>query len=58
MASTYIYEVYDKGKLIFEGSVKEVAKEFSTGETTVPTAYFGHYRYIGKYVLKRRKRKK
>lgn len=56
--STYIYEVWDKGTKIFEGSAREVAEHFYTGETTVVTTYTDHYQYLGKYDLRKRKREK
>lgn len=56
--STYIYEVWDKGKKIFEGSAKEVGEHFYSSSSTVATTYLGHYKYLSQYELRKRKREK
>lgn len=54
--STYIYEVYENGLKIFEGSAKEVSEKFYTTPTTVCTTYLMNYKYLGQYELRKRRR--
>lgn len=53
--NTYIFEVYENDSKIFEGSAREVGEYFYSTPTTVYTTYLMNYKYLGKYVLKKRR---
>lgn len=55
--SIYIYEVWEDDKKIYEGSAEEVGKHFYTTQNTVATTYRMNYKYLGKYELRKRKRR-